>query len=158
MNDRGLSLTPLDMLKGYVLANVANEQQRIAANVRWKDNVAPLVELGKEEDSDAVKAWLRSQYADSIRERKKNASPRDFDRIGTEFHRWVKESDEKIGLTSSSAFVESSPTFSTFGALPVATRSSSAVRFAASLPSVPTSIDTPVFVTLTAFASPSTSS
>jgi len=94
------------MLKGYVLANVANEQQRIAANVRWKDNVAPLVELGKEEDSDAVKAWLRSQYADSIRERKKNASPRDFDRIGTEFHRWVKESDEKIGLTSSSAFVD----------------------------------------------------
>lgn len=34
---------------------------------------------------------MRSQYALKIRERRKNARPEDFDRIGTEFHRWVRD-------------------------------------------------------------------
>lgn len=101
MNDRGLNLTPLDMLKGYLLANITDEQQRASANQLWKDRVRRLVESGKEEDADAVKAWLRSQYAETIREKKKGALPGDFDRLGTEFHRWVRESEEKLGLRRS---------------------------------------------------------
>ena len=30
-----------------------------------------------------IKSWLRSQYANSIRERKRGAAPQDFDLIGT---------------------------------------------------------------------------
>ena len=83
MNDRGLRLTATDMLKGYLLANITDPAIRNRASGVWKDRVAALVELGKEEDADAIKSWLRSQYAVSIRERKRGASPEDFDLIGT---------------------------------------------------------------------------
>ena len=104
MNDRGLSLTPTDMLKGYLLANIGDAQRRNAANQLWRAQITRLQDLGKEEDADAIKAWLRSQYATSIRERKRGAAPRDFDRIGTEFHRWVREREEGLGLTSGLEF------------------------------------------------------
>jgi len=106
MNDRGLSLAPLDMLKGYVLANITDERDRLRANDRWKSLVTTLNDFEKDEAADAVKAWPRSQYADSIRERRRHAQPRDFDRVGTEFHRWVKENDDRIGLSTGASFVE----------------------------------------------------
>ena len=104
MNDRGLSLTPTDMLKGYLLANIEDPERRNAANQLWRKQITRLQDLGKEEDADAIKAWLRSQHATSIRERKRGAAPRDFDRIGTEFHRWVREREESLGLTSGAEF------------------------------------------------------
>ena len=104
MNDRGLSLTPTDMLKGYLLANIGVPERRLAANQLWRKQITRLQDLGKEEDADAIKAWLRSQHATSIRERKRGAAPRDFDRIGTEFHRWVREREEALGLTSGTEF------------------------------------------------------
>ena len=105
MNDRGLSLTPTDMLKGYLLANItADDDSRVLADDAWKKQIAKLRELGKEEDADCIKAWLRGQYADKIRERRAGAKPEDFDKIGTEFHRWVRENREKIGLRDSASF------------------------------------------------------
>jgi len=104
MNDRGLSLSPSDMLKGYLLANIVVESDRLRAAALWKKRVTALAELGKDEDADGIKAWLRSQYADSIRERKKGAQPADFDLIGTEFHRWIRAHEEKLGLLKSSDF------------------------------------------------------
>ena len=105
MNDRGLSLTPLEMLKGWLLANIHHEAKRAQAGKVWIERVATLQAIGKDEDTDAVKAWLRSQYAQSIRDRKKNAKPRDFDRLGTEFHRWLREhrDEERVGLVSDEA-------------------------------------------------------
>lgn len=105
MNDRGLSLAPADMLKGYLLANMTGSQERSRANEIWKSQMLRLQALGKEEDADFLKAWLRSQYANSIRERKRGAFPQDFDRLGTEFHRWVREHDHEIGLHRSPDFV-----------------------------------------------------
>ena len=105
MNDRGLSLTPTDMLKGYLLANIANPDERTRASETWRSRVNALAALGKDEDADSIKAWLRSQHADSIRERKKGARPQDFDRIGTEFHRWVRDKEETIGLKASADYV-----------------------------------------------------
>jgi hypothetical protein len=104
MNDRGLSLTPTDMLKGYLLANITDADRRNGASKVWRSRIAALQQIGKEEDADAVKSWLRSQHAQTIRERKRGAQPRDFDLIGTEFHRWVRDHDEGLGLTSSAAF------------------------------------------------------
>lgn len=60
--------------------------------------------MGKDEDADAIKSWLRSQYALTIRERKRGAQPRDFDLIGTEFHRWVRDHEELLNLSDSSTF------------------------------------------------------
>lgn len=103
MNDRGLSLSPIDMLKGYLLANV-DENKRTKVNTRWRKRSAELNDAGKEVETDCFKAWLRSQYASKIRERGRGATPEEFDRIGNEFHRWLRDSRDKIGLTSKDAF------------------------------------------------------
>ncbi|GHF79839.1 DUF262 domain-containing protein [Deinococcus ficus] len=108
MNDRGLRLTPTDMLKGYLLANITDPKQRAAANTRWRSRIEELNRSGqddnKEADADAIKIWLRSRYARDIRERKAGARPLDFDKIGTEFHRWVRDNDETLGLRHSDDF------------------------------------------------------
>lgn len=104
MNDRGLSLTPTDMLKGYLLANITDSDRRNDASKAWRARVAALRQIAKEEEADAIKSWLRSQHAKTIRERKRGAQPRDFDLIGTEFHRWVKDHDEMLGLKTSADF------------------------------------------------------
>jgi hypothetical protein len=104
MNDRGLSLSPTDMLKSYLLANITDTSRRTTANTRWRDRIRDLNEAGKEVEPDCFKAWLRSQYATKIRERKRGARPEDFDRIGTEFHRWVKDASDSIGLTHGDDF------------------------------------------------------
>lgn len=105
MNDRGLSLTPTEMLKGYLLANITNTDRRNAASRVWGERVTALQRMGKEEDADAIKSWLRSQRARAIRERRRGAPPRDFELIGTEFHRWVRDQEEFLGLTNSDQFV-----------------------------------------------------
>lgn len=106
MNDRGLSLTPTDMLKGYLLANIDNTEKRLEADKLIKKYLALFAQHGKETDSDFFKAWLRSQYAMKIRERKKDAKPEDFDLIGTEYHRWVRNNSGDLGLNQSSDFYQ----------------------------------------------------
>ena len=105
MNDRGLSLTPADMLKGYLLAHITDESDRVHAAKVWKDRITGLMELGKDEDADGIKSWLRSQYAKTIRDRRRGALPQDFDLIGTEFHRWVRDHEDRLGLEKSRDFV-----------------------------------------------------
>jgi len=104
MNDRGLSLSPTDMLKGFLLANITDETKRTTAAQTWKKCSQELSEINTDEVADFFKAWLRSQYANSIRERKKHAKPQDFDRLGTEFHRWVRDHKDAMGLKRSDDF------------------------------------------------------
>jgi len=104
MNDRGLSLTPADMLKGYLLANITDSEKRGHAGRIWKQRTQALGELGKDEDADGIKSWLRAKHAESIRERRSGAEPRDFEKIGTEFHRWVRNNQDVLGLGSSGEF------------------------------------------------------
>ena len=104
MNDRGLSLSPTEMLKGYLLANIDDDVKRNAANNSWRDRVRELNDAGKEVEADAFKTWLRSQYATKIRERKKGAKAEDFDRIATEFHRWLRDASPSVGLLQSDDF------------------------------------------------------
>lgn len=104
MNDRGLSLSPTDMLKSYLLANIEDTGHRNAANAVWKRRIMEMNEAGKDIAADSFKAWLRSQYAVKIRERRRGARPEDYDRIGTEFHRWVRDNCKDIGLKDSADF------------------------------------------------------
>ena len=105
MNDRGLSLSLPEMLKGYVLANVRHEDDQRNVNTTWKRHMQALKELGDEEDVDFFKNWLRARHADTIRPGRKGAENRDFERIGTEFHRWLRDHKKRIGLTDSDSFV-----------------------------------------------------
>jgi len=105
MNDRGLSLSPLDMLKGYLLNNITDPTKRNEAAKTWLKRTEALRALGKEEDSDAVKTWLRAKHAQTVRERKRGAENRDFERIGSEFHRWVRDNSDAMGLKSSDDYL-----------------------------------------------------
>ena len=104
MNDRGLSLSLPEMLKGYVLANIRQEDDQKAVNHTWKHHMQRLKELGDEEDVDFFKNWLRARHAETIRAGKKGAENRDYERIGSEFHRWVRDQRQRLGLTESDAF------------------------------------------------------
>ncbi|GLX98725.1 DUF262 domain-containing protein [Herbidospora sp. NBRC 101105] len=104
MNDRGLKLTPADMLKGYLLANIEDGKPRLKANDLWRKRLRTLNERSDDADADFLKTWLRSQYSTKIRERKKAAQPEDWDRIGTEFHRWLRGDHERVGLTTREDF------------------------------------------------------
>jgi hypothetical protein len=105
MNDRGLPLSLPDMLKGYILANIANEADQRAVNHVWKQHMQALKSDGPECDTDFFKDWLRARYADTMRTGKKGAENRDYERIGGEFHRWVRDQRERIGLIDSASYV-----------------------------------------------------
>jgi uncharacterized protein with ParB-like and HNH nuclease domain len=104
MNDRGLSLTPTEMLKGYLLSKIDSDTVRQQANDLWKKRILELKGLGKEEESDFIKNWIRAQFADSIRERKKDALPGHFDIIGTAFHKWIREHSNLMNFNRSIDF------------------------------------------------------
>lgn len=109
MNDRGLSLTPTEMLRGFLLANIGDVERRKVAEKTWRDEVRKLGDLGRETEPDFFKTWLRSQHATKIRQRSRGARAEDFDRIGTEFHRWLRDAQRQIGLitgTDHFAFIE----------------------------------------------------
>jgi len=105
MNDRGLSLNQSEMLKGYLLSKIINDDEKQEANKIWKDKVFKLLNIGKDEEIDFIKSWLRSKYANNIRDRKKGATAKDFDKIGTEFHKWVRDNKDDIGLKRSNDYL-----------------------------------------------------
>jgi uncharacterized protein with ParB-like and HNH nuclease domain len=102
MNDRGKPLSPVDMLKAYLLAPIEESQSRVLANQTWKQQVLELISWGgshePERDANCIKAWLRAQYADSTRERKAGAVDKDWELIGSVFHRWVRDHSVQLGL------------------------------------------------------------
>jgi uncharacterized protein with ParB-like and HNH nuclease domain len=102
MNDRGKPLSPVDMLKAYLLAPIEDAEARRQANQVWKQQVLELISWGEshepERDANCIKAWLRAQYADTIRERKAGSSDKDWEVIGTVFHRWVRDNSSRLKL------------------------------------------------------------
>ena len=104
MNDRGLSLSLPEMLKGYVLANILKEDAQRRVNDLWKRRMHDLKDVDKEEDVDFFKNWFRGRYADTIRHGK-GSENRDYERIGSEFHRWVRDRKSELGLNGTDSFV-----------------------------------------------------
>lgn len=107
MNDRGLRLSSAEMLKGYLLANIEGDEQKQKANDLWRKHsldFLQLFEVGEKEFEEFFKAWLRSQYADSIRERTKGAKNEDWEALGTRYHKWVRDEHHKLRLEKSKDF------------------------------------------------------
>ena len=102
MNDRGLNLTSTEMLKGYILSRFKEPKDREKANGFWKESVQSLHRHSKDEDQKFFQAWLRSQYADTIRQSKAGSSNEDFEKIGTRFHSWFRDNLSKMGLKADS--------------------------------------------------------
>ena len=102
MNDRGKPLSPVDMLKAYLLAPIEDDDLRKASNGEWKKQVFNLISDGDvhkfERAASCIKAWFRAQYAETIRERKKGADDKDWELIGSVFHHWVRDNCDRLHL------------------------------------------------------------
>lgn len=105
MNDRGLRLSSMDMLKSYMLSQISNPAEQAKANKVWRTNIQELKDVVKNGDSDFMKMLLRAKHAETIRESKKAAGAKDFDEIATVFHKWVRDRAKDLGLVKSSDYV-----------------------------------------------------
>ena len=98
MNDRGLNLTPTEMLKGFILSKFENSKKRQKANELWKTSMQELHSYDKDEDQRFIQAWFRAQYAETIRPGKAGSKNEDFEKIGTRFHSWFRDNLEKVKI------------------------------------------------------------
>lgn len=105
MNDRGLNLTPTEMLKGYILSKITDKKQRTEINDLWKEEIQNLHEYGETTDQSFFQAWFRGKYAVSIRPGKAGSENQDFELIGSRFHNWFKDNHKSLfKLTTSDEF------------------------------------------------------
>jgi uncharacterized protein with ParB-like and HNH nuclease domain len=102
MNDRGKRVSPVDVLKASLLAPIEDDVQRAVANQAWKGTVQGLLswgtEPGTERDSAFVKSWLRAKYAQTTRDRRAGADDKDWELIGSVFHRWIRDNAARLGV------------------------------------------------------------
>jgi hypothetical protein len=97
MNDRGLSLNSAEMMKAYIIQQVA-EQDRIAVNRQWQDNINRIKNASSydtsgmvnTQDVEFISAWLRAKYASTMRDTKRGARDEDYELLGDKFHTWVR--------------------------------------------------------------------
>ena len=114
MNDRGLSLNSAEMMKAYVMQQIA-EADRSTVNRRWQDNINRIKAASSydssgvvnTEDVEFISTWLRANYAETLREGKRGANDEDFELLGEKFHTWVRSNAKsKMGLVKPSDFKE----------------------------------------------------
>lgn len=96
MNDRGLQLSNMDMLKSYILSRIEDNTRIENANSVWRDCVNALREVQKNGDAEFMKTFLRAKFAETVRETGRGTSPKHFEDIGTAFHKWVREQVEPV--------------------------------------------------------------
>lgn len=107
MNDRGLSLTQVEMLRSYLLANIDEDKREQVMN-GFDDKIKHLTSINLSSKSKAefefFKIYFRSHYAQDFSQAKNSDS--DFVKIGKEFHRWVRDESQNLGLHTSDDYIE----------------------------------------------------
>ena len=107
MNDRGLSLTQVEMLRSYLLANI-DDSKRESIMKDFDSTTKRLASINLSSKSKAefefFKIYFRSHYAQNLSQTKNSNS--DFVKIGKEFHRWVRDENKTLGLVTSDDYVE----------------------------------------------------
>ena len=111
MNDRGLTLNPTEILKGYLLSKIVenhpeNEDKAEEVNSFWTGRIQK-IKVETESDSadlEFFRAWLRGKYAESQRLKKVGSENEDFENIGTQFHAWVKNNSKRMNLKNADEF------------------------------------------------------
>jgi hypothetical protein len=100
MNDRGLRLGPIDLLKGQILSQIPDPADSQVCHASWVTSINTLRDLGAEEDSLFFRTLFRAKWADTIRGKTKGDAPGDFDIIGDAYHRWFEDNLGKLGITN----------------------------------------------------------
>ncbi len=108
MNDRGLNLTPTEMLKGYILSKISDKKQDEEVNKIWKNEIQQLhIKVNETADITFFQSWFRAKYATSIREGKTGSEDKDFEIIGPRFHNWFKDNHiDSIKIEKSEQFID----------------------------------------------------
>jgi len=97
MNDRGLQLSPVDLLKSFLLARSDQTQHR-RLNETWRRAMTGLSALGgMGAATDFVKALLVGRYADP-------GDADDLSRIETSFHEWIRGNLRRMDLARPADF------------------------------------------------------
>ena len=107
MNDRGLSLTQVEMLRSYLLANIdKSDRERIMKDFDSTTKRLMAINLSSKSKAEFefFKIYFRSHYAQNLSQAKNTSS--DFVKIGKEFHRWVRDEEQSLKLNTSSDYVE----------------------------------------------------
>lgn len=93
MNNRGCPLRNSDMLKGFILSKISNDDARQEINKAWKKDMLDLAGFDENADVDNqfFQCWFRSQYALTIRQAKVGSENQDFENIGSRYHNWFKD-------------------------------------------------------------------
>ena len=108
MNDRGMSLTQVEMLRSYLLVNISNDlDARNKAMAKFDSLIKELLGIKLSSKSKAeyefFKILFRTHFANDVA---KGNPFSDFVRIGKEFHRWFRDNSQKMGLSCSNDFVK----------------------------------------------------
>lgn len=99
MNDRGLSLAPSDMLKGFLLSRVRDIEAREKGSHTWANSTRALVDFDKDAVENFFRSWFRGVFAQTVGE-----VGSDYERIGPQYHRWLRDHLSDVGLEHSDDF------------------------------------------------------
>lgn len=106
MNDRGLPLTHVEMIRSYLLANI-NQSSRDKALQKFDSTIEKLsavkLPTKSKAETEFFKFYLRGHYAEDLSQGKDTS---DFVRIGNAFHRWVRENEDLLNLKKPSDFID----------------------------------------------------
>ena len=109
MNDRGLSLTQVEMLRSYLLANI-DEVHRGDSLKKFDETIMRLSAIKLTSKSKAefefFKVFFRGHYAEELTQGKESS---DFVKIGNAFHRWVRENEKLLKLKTSKTSICATP-------------------------------------------------
>lgn len=104
MNDRGLRLGAIELLKGFILSRVTNPEDSQECHQEWVKTMSNLRKNDPEGDSLFIRNLLRAKWANTIRGKNKGDEAGDFDKINDAYHRWFEDKTTEIGLTNSDDF------------------------------------------------------
>lgn len=105
MNDRGLRLGPIDLLKGQILSKIPNAADSQSCHSIWVQTINKLRALGNEEDSLFFRNLFRAKWATTMRGKAKGDPAGDFDIIGEAYHRWFDDNTAKLAIQNADDYV-----------------------------------------------------
>lgn len=136
MNDRGLRLGAIELLKGYILSRINNPDDSQKCHHEWVKTMSDLRDSDPEGDSLFIKNFLRAKWAETIRGKNKGDEAGDFDTIGFAYHRWLESHVDRINLKNSDDFYKFSHDTIPYYAKISQEINSAEVKFSSDLPEV----------------------
>lgn len=102
MNNRGLGLTNVEMLKGYLLSKTGNRTDDL--DKIWQRQMAQIRTGNKNSDAEFFTSWMRGKYLNTAKFNP-DAKIEGYENASSQFHLWIKNNETSIGLNMEEDFV-----------------------------------------------------